>query len=173
MFLWRTNKNYPSIIIKYPHLFHFKLHFHPLLQPIASTDFNMYKNDDMLQCLYCPLGYSSPTLLERHMRQHHGNLAGADNPVLSSRLARLGNMHALGGRPINPEVIAKQQQMMISNFQYMPNKGIYHAKPIRPRPTKTSATLLGLQEKIRQNIRRENASRSPTGRYFVFKWHAF
>ena len=139
----------------------------PLFQPTAPTDFNVYKNDGMFQCLYCPFGYSSTTQLERHMRQNHGNLIGADNPVLSSRLATLGNMHALGGRPINPEIIAKQQQM-ISNFQYMPNKGIYHAKPIRPRPTKTAATLLGLQEKIRQNIRRENASRSPTGMYFVF-----
>ena len=140
-----------------------KLVVFPIFQPTAPTDFSVYKNDsNMFQCLYCPLGYSSTVLLERHMRQNHANLIGAENPVLTSRLATLGNMHALGGRPINPEILAKQQQM-ISNFQFMPNKGIYHAKPIRPRPTKTSATLLGLQEKIRQNIRRENASRSPPG----------
>ena len=99
------------------------------------------------------------------MRLHHAYTPGADNSVLSSRLASLGGIHGLGGGPMNPEMLAKHSPLMISNFQYQPNKGIYHAKPIRPRPVKTSATLQSLQEKIRQNIRRENASRSPSGKY--------
>ena len=134
-----------------------------LFQPYSNqqTSFNAFKHDNMFQCLYCPLGYSSATLLERHIRQHHGHLAGV--------AALTGSMPGLGSRPVNPEMLGKQQSpLMISNFQYLPNKGIYHAKPIRPRPTKSAATLMTLQEKIRQNIRRENASRSPSGMYRCF-----
>ncbi|KAL3860507.1 hypothetical protein ACJMK2_010627 [Sinanodonta woodiana] len=127
-----------------------------------------FKNNGLHQCQYCPMGYSNLTTLERHTRHHHGQTGtGAESPVVSTSQTELSSLDQAAASDTNLKVPLKTP-VIISSFQYLPTKGIFHARPIKPREGPTSvapkgaarnnATLQNLQEKLKQ---KRELSRSP------------
>ncbi|KAK3600951.1 hypothetical protein CHS0354_004159 [Potamilus streckersoni] len=139
-------------------------------KPSVTTTpiFPGFKNNGLHQCQYCPMGYSSLTTLERHTKHHHGQTGtGTDIPVVSTNQAELSSLDEAAASDTSLKVPLKTP-VIISSFQYLPTKGIFHARPIKPREgptsiapkgaTRNNTTLQNLQEKLKQ---KRELSRSP------------
>ena len=124
--------------------------------PTTSVD------GQLLQCIYCPMGYSSLAALERHMRQLHSSLPGTDNPALSALSAQL-----TGASMVNTEgKLLLPPKSMTPTLPLGRGKILHQPRPIKPKSV--SATLLNLQDKIKQNLKRDSKARSPSGEFLYY-----
>ncbi|XP_060565403.1 ras-responsive element-binding protein 1-like isoform X4 [Ruditapes philippinarum] len=111
--------------------------------PIAPKPMNF------IQCMYCPMGYSDPGAMERHLHKAHAKFVN-DNPAISTQLAAIPFLNQQGKLLLPPRALQS-----VAGYQLNQNKPALHSSNMSrystPHRNKSvSATIQNLHDKLKQ-----------------------